>query len=361
LAIVQERLEFMKCCTSSYARRRAFTLVELLVVIAIIGILVALLLPAVQAAREAARRMSCSNNLHNIGLACINYYDTNKKFPTSVGQWDESWEWKNIGGTWTKVEFDKPAGALSGKGWIVDILSAMEETALADAIAAGLKAYPGDFVITGPAAGQGMGAPSFRSMLEQQISWLSCPSDQSAIPSTSQFYWDISGKVTTATTSYKGVSGDQVVCKLSTSPGDPLCTTPWPGSNPDCQNNVSCSGLFFRNSWMKPISLKRVSDGTSKTFMVGESVVSQDFHSAAYFADGSWSSCGIALNFLQFGLSDIDYKNRWNEMRGFKSLHPGGAHFVMVDGSVHFVTDGIDFTAYRGLATRAGGEPVSVE
>src|ERR1700675_4131953 len=99
---------------------RGFTLVELLVVIAIIGILVALLLPAVQAAREAARRMSCSNNVHNIGPGGNNYYDTNKKFPTSVGQWDESWEWKNQGGSWTKVEFDKPSGALSGKGWIVD-------------------------------------------------------------------------------------------------------------------------------------------------------------------------------------------------------------------------------------------------
>src|SRR5215218_2829467 len=99
----------MKHCTSSIAGRRAFTLVELLVVIAIIGILVALLLPAIQAAREAARRMSCSNNIHNIGLACINFYDTSKKFPTSVGQWAENWEWKKTGaGTWTQSTFPIP-------------------------------------------------------------------------------------------------------------------------------------------------------------------------------------------------------------------------------------------------------------
>src|SRR5215203_3921507 len=76
------------CDRWAETRPPAFTLVELLVVIAIIGILVALLLPAVQAAREAARGTQCSNNLHQIGLACVNFYDQRKQFPTSVGQWD---------------------------------------------------------------------------------------------------------------------------------------------------------------------------------------------------------------------------------------------------------------------------------
>jgi prepilin-type N-terminal cleavage/methylation domain-containing protein len=352
----------MKRCLSSFAWRRAFTLVELLVVIAIIGILVALLLPAIQAAREAARRTSCSNNIHNIGLACVNFYDAKKQFPASVGQWDESWEWKNQGGTWTVSDLPKPPGFLTGKAWIVDILPQMEEQAFYDQVKAASNS--GDFKCT-PFNGDGIGAMPIREAIGRQLPWLSCPSDPSAIASTQQWYWGTSGPVTTATTCYKGVSGDHRVCQISSSPGDPNCTdTPWPnlGSAPDCQNNASCNGIFFRNSWIKPVTLKKVSDGNSKTFMVGESVVSQDFHSAAYFADGTWGSCGIPLNFFLIGVPDSVIKtDRWNEVRGFKSLHPGGAHFVMVDGSVHFVNESIDHNVYRGLATRNGGEIASVE
>ena len=249
----------------------------------------------------------------------------------------------------------------NGKGWIVDILPAMEEGALADAIAQGLKTSAGDFVISGPAVGKGMGAPSFRSMLEQQISWLSCPSDPSARPSTEQWYWTFSGKVITATTCYKGVIGDSVV--TSKGNGGPV-DTPFPnlGSTPDCHNTADCNGLIWRGTYLNPVQLRKITDGASNTFMVGESVVSQDYHSAAFFADGDWATCGNPLNYFIVPEDETTIKNdQWQAARGFKSLHPGGAHFVMADGSVHFVSESIDTAVYRGLSTRNGGESVNVE
>src|ERR1700742_3915809 len=101
-----------------------FTLVELLVVIAIIGILVALLLPAIQAAREAARRASCQNNIHNIGLACINYADTSKHLPADISRWAEDFDRNHV---WIGPSTGDGAQGVSnggpghnGKGWIVD-------------------------------------------------------------------------------------------------------------------------------------------------------------------------------------------------------------------------------------------------
>src|SRR4029078_530143 len=112
-----------------------------------------------------------------------------------------------------------------------------------------------------------------------------------------------------------------------------------------------------------PINLKKVTDGTNKTFMVGEDVVSQDYWSAAWFADGSWSTCGIPINTFVFpdDKSFISVPPQWQKTRGFKSLHPGGAQFVNADGSVHFINESIDSNAYRALSTRNGSETVNVE
>lgn len=343
------------------SRSRGFTLVELLVVIAIIGILIALLLPAVQAAREAARRMSCSNNLKNIGLACLNYEVTNEAFPITVNQW--SWEPLDTdGGSLAPTpirDVTKGGDGYSGKGWIVDILPMLEEQALYDGMEPG---FVGDFNKLG--AGRGMGRREVReNYTNQQLEVLSCPSDESARPSTEQWYW---APVEVATTSYKGSIGDGILSE-ETEPGGTThalgSAGVWPEGlgSPDCHQTVECSGMFYRNTYYRPVKLRTVTDGTSKTFMVGECVVSQDFHSAAYFSDGDWATCGIPVNFFVLDAPHDELRNdRWREVRGFKSLHPGGAQFVMVDGSVQFIQDNISTAVYRATATRNGGESVSL-
>jgi prepilin-type N-terminal cleavage/methylation domain-containing protein/prepilin-type processing-associated H-X9-DG protein len=348
---------------SSSLRRGAFTLVELLVVIAIIGILVALLLPAIQAAREAARRISCANNIKNIGLACINFHDANKHLPVSISykpeDRDRNCVW--IGPANGKMALSNGGPGYNGRGWMVDILPAMEETALYDAIVESLKTYKGDFDIKGPAKGTGMGAPPIRKMLEQQIPWLACPSDASARPSTKQWGWDFGGQVTIGTTCYKGVIGDAALSEMGCedgagSGGNP----PFPnlGARPDCHNTADCPGLLWRGTYLNHVPFRKVTDGTSKTFMVGESVVEQSYHSAALVSEGDWATCGNPLNYFVIPADEAKLKPPpyWMAARGFKSNHPGGAHFVMADGSVHFVNDDIDHNIYRARSTRNGGE-----
>jgi prepilin-type N-terminal cleavage/methylation domain-containing protein len=337
--------------------RGGFTLVELLVVIAIIGILVALLLPAVQAAREAARRMGCSNNLHNIGLAILNFENAKKRIPYSANYRFE--EFDRNGGKWIglanggKLDPINGGPGVSGRGWMVEILPQMEEQATYDGIQTALKTVDGKkpWNVNGSPSTTGMGVLPIRQFVDEQINWMSCPSDTSAMLSDHQWYWK---PLPVATSSYKGVLGDNVVWIQATPHQD--------GTPEDCHNNLNfnkgCNGLFWRTAYYFQLKLKDITDGQSKTFMVGEGVVSQDDHSAAFFADGDWASCNVPLNyFLQ---NETEVQTKWYEVRSFRSLHPGGAQFVLGDGSVQFVSEGVDHKTYRAMATRNGEEALSL-
>ncbi len=355
----------MQTHTRDRIGRKGFTLVELLVVIAIIGVLVSLLLPAVQAAREAARRMSCSNSLKNLGLGVLNFESSTKRLPVSHTMWGFQVP------EGSSVDLGGPAGGpgYSGRGWIVEVMPYIEMQAAHDQIEAAIKTSAGrDFKLVSK-GGWGMGHNDIRSLVSQQLPILTCPSDPSAIPSNNQWHWRHVAELEVATTSYKGVLGDNVLWTgEGTNPAGGSDNTTFThadgfGSLEDCHSNGEpCNGLFWRMAFLDPIELNEITDGQSNTFMIGETVISQDHHSAALFADGDWAVCSVPINYFQpEGLEPDRVVDQWYLGRSFRSLHPGGAQFVYADGSVHFITDGIDHQNYRALATRNVGEIATQE
>jgi prepilin-type N-terminal cleavage/methylation domain-containing protein/prepilin-type processing-associated H-X9-DG protein len=346
------------------ARRRGFTLVELLVVIAIIGILVALLLPAIQAAREAARRTGCSNNLKNLGLAVLTHHDAKKHFPTSHG-------------AFSAVESPMPQ---PGVGWILNTLPQLEEQPLFDQFKAG-GAFEGSFqqnsahrTVVGAGIVSTKNGVSCPLLLQTPLPVLTCPSDPSQEKQRSN-QWQFANWMV-AVTNYKGVLDDTFLGEAfgGSFPND-ASTYPsgiyneesihGPGQQHDCHNDKRCRGIFFRQSYQRPVKISTVTDGTSKTLMIGEDLPDYNRHSAAYYANGDWCSCNIPLNNLlhltpeqiaeQYGESS-PADDAWWDKQGFRSRHPGGAQFCLVDGSVRFVSETISNETYRTSCSRNGGE-----
>ena len=336
--------------------------------IAIIGILVALLLPAIQAAREAARRSSCTNNLKNLGLAVLNYETTQKIFPTSEG-WDASYtdDEQNV------VDALKPTGSrwLSGKSWILTILPNLEEGALYDRFrAGGAFDHKGPFktgFINSPREGFGLtsknasGDIKVPDLMKIQLPILACPSDDTVKElNVNHFQWPGFG---VARTSYTGVLGDTWLGEepllgndAAKYPSGSLDQPATPAIR-DCHRGTRCSGIFFRNTWLRPIKLASITDGASKTFMIGEDVPGYNRHSAAYYSNGDWCSCNVPLNFLMnLSVAEVQANGDWGPQQGFRSRHPGGVHFCACDGSVRFVSESSDNTVFRSSCTRNGGE-----
>jgi prepilin-type N-terminal cleavage/methylation domain-containing protein/prepilin-type processing-associated H-X9-DG protein len=363
----------------AHRRRGAFTLVELLVVIAIIGVLVALLLPAVQAAREAARRGACVNNLHNLAIAVHSFHDARQRFPVDEDYYDQTGPFAfNTGDLADPVNtqyqtVDDPirtARKLSGAGWIVEVLPQMEQQALFNRFKPFLDR-------PWMRLKQGMNANDvdLRLALQVQPEILLCPSNELRGPRDDQYPYSSSMEVTggpipVAVTHYKGNSGDG---SFEPNPAEsPLGTRPygfWTYNPPlNCYNRTDCFGIFWRATYHRDgVKMKEIVDGTTNTLLLGEASP-EDGNSPAWSSDGDWAIAGVQLNWdwqskgfcLDSGGSpNPGTRSCWPLMRGFRGKHPGGVNFAFADGNVRFISESIEHLTYRALSTRAGEEVVS--
>jgi prepilin-type N-terminal cleavage/methylation domain-containing protein/prepilin-type processing-associated H-X9-DG protein len=301
--------------------RRAFTLVELLVVIAIIGIVIALLLPAVQAAREAARRMQCSSNLRQIGVALHNYHDAFHCFPAG-----------------SAVDLVKQMGDCRGTGMLVVVLPYLEETYIEEAYQ--------------PYFGSDYRWCSFASS-QPDVAKLGIPAYK--CPSVARW---------TAFENRKDYFG-------CTGGGTPKPYFHWRGRS-------FVDGVFHTNSYTK---IGDISDGTSSTMAMGESVHPHPFGigpgygkmteggpTAWYFggnivvglelSKGNNNGREVLHTYYPLNSKHIPMRDNFENDVPFGSDHPGGAQFAFCDGHVMFLSNTIDIAVYRALSTRAGGETI---
>lgn len=315
--------------------RRGFTLIELLVVIAIIAILIALLLPGVQQAREAARRAQCKNNLKQIGLALHNYHDIYNTFPPGNALSSQSPD------PGYAVDLTT-ANRAAGYGWATFILPQLDQANLYSQ----LNVSQLELCLL-------MQQASLRPLTQTKLSVYRCPSDTAPDLNTQRLFSNaIFGNSAVGTSNYVGVEG-----------------TRWSHGVDWVQNHTDPYGIFW------PASRVRISDivdGTSNTLMVGE----RNWTNLAAVWIGTRNYAGNGDIGLRQHLGITNWKinlKGGNSPRAFHSNHIGGAHFVLADGSVRFVNDSIylDNTLavptnpasmlglYNRLGMRNDGNPVS--
>jgi prepilin-type N-terminal cleavage/methylation domain-containing protein/prepilin-type processing-associated H-X9-DG protein len=306
-------------------RRRGFTLIELLVVLAIIGILIALLLPAVQKVRASAARASCANNLKQIALAAHNYHSVANRIP--VNQYGDYGVPTAFGGAY------EDSHAYS---WLASLLPYLEQENIYRA--AGMPKTP-----LKDSAG-----------LNSKVAGFLCPADlmpANGIENEASHYLRTGFPV--GLTNYKGVNGSNFCW------GDYVNYAPAVG----CECWERGDGLLYPLNWRQPMSFSTVKDGTANTFFVGEDVWDRDSPGPFRYGLGyAWChavetglTCAIPPN-VQAPTGGSYPPGDWANRNGFKSRHAGGVQFAFADGSVRLISNTIPLGLYRALASARGGE-----
>ncbi len=312
------------------------TLVELLVVIAIIALLMALLLPAVQGAREAARRVQCSNNLKQIALAVLGYEASEGSLPAG-----SPYRVAAVGGTWA-----------------TSILPRLEQSAIYDAI---------DFSVP-------LGDARHAAIVSSVISTFACPSDSSGEtvlsgradapthnPAKALGLWYFGSMGPTAYDFCVGFCPSSTAgpsnyccqgCNFGTETGG-FCRSM------KCEGRGCFSGLIGRSHI--GVAVASVRDGMSNTLLLAETIPSHCRFNCVFCTNFPVGGTNIPLNLMERtnrpdGSSDSPYYRAC----GFKSVHPGGVHAAFGDGGVRFVNDTIDYKLINELGSRAGGEAVTL-
>ena len=315
-------------------RRNAFTLIELLVVIAIIGVLVGLLLPAVQQARESARRIGCNNNLKQLGLALHNHNDAKKAFPIGINNTINGW-----GG-------DGAISPYGRGGWFPLVLPYCEETGLYDQWWARVSAGQDGF-LSFPARNTVVN--SFR-----------CASDPN-----------------NGTIGLNGFKGNYALCGGGYA---------WGAANSLVDTNGNApTGIFYPvgSKQLTGCKVKEITDGLSKTIMATEIALVLDTEGTSlgsgydmrglYWNNVHMNTLAVtarppnasAGDVISWGCRSADFApcggtSTSGSMMTPRSRHPGGAHCLFADGSVSFVTNTINTDTFQHLGTKAVGEVASV-